>query len=73
MTLSSALERYSRSAAHQTLEVSNATLGQIWDKLKPHTDQNDTFLVIGVTRDYSGWLTPGAWTWLRERKHKMAA
>ena len=46
---------------------------QIWAKLAPHVDKNDSFLVIGVTKDYSGWLTPDAWEWLNARKAKMAA
>lgn len=45
----------------------------IWSRLAPHVDKNDSFLIIGVTREYSGWLPQGAWNWLNERKFKMAA
>ena len=49
------------------------TATEIWKRLQPHTDSNDTFLIIGVTRDYSGWMPQGAWDWLNERKYRMAA
>lgn len=41
---------------------------QIWARLDPHVDANDSVLVIGVTRDYSGWLPEKAWEWLRGRR-----
>ena len=39
------------------------TASQLFDRLKPHLDSSDRVLVIGVTQDYSGWLTPDAWIW----------
>lgn len=45
----------------------------IWKKLEPHVDKNDFFLVIGVTRDYQGWLPQEAWDWINSRNFKMAA
>lgn len=45
----------------------------IWNKLSPHVDKNDSVLVIGVTRDYSGWLPQDAWDWMNSRTGKMAA
>lgn len=45
----------------------------VWNKLEPHVDKNDFFLVIGVTREYQGWLPKEAWEWLDTRKPKMAA
>lgn len=45
----------------------------IWDRLAPHIDNNDYFLVIGVTRDYQGWLSQEAWDWINSRQSKMAA
>jgi len=45
----------------------------IWDRLAPHVDKNDFFLVIGVTRDYQGWLPQEAWDWINGRQLKMAA
>ena len=44
----------------------------IFAKLKPHLDGNDYMLVIGVTRDYAGWLPQDAWSWINERKSKAA-
>jgi hypothetical protein len=46
---------------------------QIWAKLEPHIDTNDNFLIIGVTRDYSGWLPEDAWKWIKERYYRLAA
>lgn len=51
----------------------NLTAQGVWDRLAPHVDQNDFFLVIGVTRDYQGWLPKEAWAWLDNRKLKMVA
>lgn len=45
----------------------------IWNKLEPYIDKNDFFLVIGVTRDYWGWLPKEAWEWINSRSSKMAA
>lgn len=46
---------------------------EIWSRLAPQVDQNDNVLVIGVTRNFGGWLPQGAWDWLNERAAKMAA
>lgn len=45
----------------------------IWERLAPHVDKNDLVLVVGVTRDYSGWLPKDAWEWLNSRTSKLAA
>ncbi|MEQ9690567.1 MAG: hypothetical protein RLO48_12620 [Bauldia litoralis] len=45
----------------------------ICNKLEPYVDTNDVFLVIGVTRDYQGWLPREAWDWINSRSLKMAA
>lgn len=45
----------------------------VWNKLEPHVDKNDFFLVIGVTREYQGWLPQEAWEWINSRTSKMAA
>jgi len=44
----------------------------IWDRLAPHVDKNDFFLVIGVTRSYQGWLPKEAWAWINARVSKLA-
>ncbi|WP_413208435.1 hypothetical protein [Rhodospirillum sp. A1_3_36] len=46
---------------------------EIWKRLDPHIDQNDNVLVVGITRDYSGWLPPKAWEWINDRRNKLAA
>ena len=43
----------------------------IWNKLAPHIDNNDSILIIGVTRDYQGWLPREAWEWINMRWSKM--
>jgi hypothetical protein len=45
----------------------------IWNRLSPHIDKNDRVLIIGVTRDYSGWLPKDAWDWIKGRSPRMAA
>ena len=45
----------------------------IWNRLAPHVDKNDYVLVIGITRDYEGWLPKEAWEWLNSRATKLAA
>lgn len=52
---------------------SDLNANQIWNRLSQHVDKNDFVLVIGVTRDYSGWLPKEAWDWLNSRTSKMAA
>ena len=45
------------------LVLTAETASQLFDRLKPHFGSDDRVLVIGVTRDYSGWLPPDAWSW----------
>jgi len=45
----------------------------IWKKVQPHVDGNDYVLVIGVTKDYEGWLPKEAWEWLNSRRERLAA
>jgi hypothetical protein len=40
----------------------------IWKRLEPHFDRNDRALVIGVTRNFSGWLPKEAWEWINSRQ-----
>jgi hypothetical protein len=44
----------------------------IWKRLAPHVDSNDLMLIIGVTRDYQGWLPTEAWGWVNERRAQAA-
>ena len=44
----------------------------IWDRLAPKVDRNDSVLVIGVTRDYQGWLSKEAWEWIDSRRAHAA-
>lgn len=46
---------------------------EVWDRLGSHVDQNDAVLVIGVTRNYSGWLPQRAWDWINQRLSRLAA
>ena len=46
---------------------------EVWDRLSPHVDKNDSVLVIGVTRNYSGWLPQKAWDWINQRLNRLAA
>lgn len=44
----------------------------IYSRLQPNLDRNDNILIIGVTRDYNGWLPQEAWNWINERTRKAA-
>lgn len=44
----------------------------IWKRLEGHVDKNDNVLVIGVTKDYAGWLSKDAWEWIRTNQYKAA-
>ena len=41
------------------------TAQQLSDRLRRRLDNNDTLLVIGVTKEYAGWLTQDTWDWMR--------
>lgn len=41
---------------------------QIWDRIKGAADNDDNFLIIRVTKDFSGWLPQAAWDWLNQRQ-----
>ncbi len=49
------------------------TADAIWNRLANRVDKNDFFLIIKISREYSGWLPEDAWKWLNERQFKMAA
>lgn len=57
---------------HWLVDTSLTAKG-IWEKIAPHVDDNDHFLIVGITRDYSGWLPKKAWEWINSRTNKMAA
>tara|TARA_R100000789_G_scaffold22040_2_gene24742 strand:+ start:2124 stop:2402 length:279 start_codon:yes stop_codon:yes gene_type:complete len=46
---------------------------EIWSNLSSKIDKNDCVLVVGVARDFSGWLPQNAWDWINARTDKMAA
>lgn len=45
----------------------------VWNVLASHVDENDFFLVVGITRDYQGWLPSEAWAWINGRSLRVAA
>jgi hypothetical protein len=45
---------------------STSSADQIRDQLVAAADKNDSFLVIEVTSNYSGWLTEKIWEVLRK-------
>ena len=45
----------------------------IWKRLNPHFDKNDRALIIGVTKEYQGWLPKEAWEWIGGRRTRLAA
>ena len=49
------------------------TAPAIWQRIAPHVDAHDVFLINGISRDYSGWLPKDAWEWINSRIAKLAA
>jgi hypothetical protein len=49
------------------------TANAIWERIQPHVDGNDRFLINGITSDYSGWLPKDAWEWINSRLSRLAA
>lgn len=45
----------------------------IWKRIEKYVDGNDFILIIGVTKDYQGWLPKDAWQWIKTRCHRAAA
>lgn len=43
------------------------TADQVWNRLSSRVDENDTVLVIKVTKSYQGWLKKEFWDWLNSR------
>ncbi len=43
----------------------------VWERIDPHVDKNDSFLIVGITRDYQGWLPKEAWDWIDTRTLKV--
>jgi len=37
---------------------------QIFNRLKPHIDNNDNILIMQVVNNYSGWLPNSDWEWI---------
>jgi len=50
----------------------NLSADQIWARLEPHLDKNDSALVIRVTNDCQGWLPEKAWQWISGRSRQAA-
>lgn len=42
------------------------TAQQLSDRLRRHLDNNDTLLVIAVTKEYAGWLPKNTWDWIKQ-------
>lgn len=38
---------------------------QIFNRLKPHIDDNDNILIMEVIGNYSGWLPQTDWDWIK--------
>ncbi len=43
---------------------------QIWSKLSPYIDKDDSILIAEITSNNSGWLSKQAWTWINQRVQK---
>lgn len=45
------------------LVATNEKAQQLSERLRRHLDDNDSLLVIGVTKDFAGWLPKNIWEW----------
>ena len=48
------------------LIATTETALQLWNRVAPHLDKNDSMLIIEVGDDYSGWFPQEAWDWIKE-------
>ena len=46
------------------LVATSSTPQQIWERIGPHIDRNDSVLIIEVKNNKEGWLPKKAWDWL---------
>jgi len=54
------------------LVYTTQTAAEIWRRLQPHIDQNDSMLIIEVGSDSQGWLPKTAWDWIKEYEKKAS-
>ncbi len=40
----------------------------IYDKLREHTDDNDSIIVLQMSGDYKGWMPMTLWNWIKEKR-----
>lgn len=41
---------------------------KIFEKLRPHIDEDDNLLIIEAGKNYQGWLPQKAWDWIKENE-----
>lgn len=42
------------------------TAEQVFQRLSPNLDKNDSILVIEVVKNYQGWLSKEKWEWINQ-------
>jgi hypothetical protein len=45
----------------------NDSASDIFKRLKPHIDDNDSILIIEAGKDKAGWLPEEAWDWINKK------
>ncbi len=45
---------------------SSLTVQQVSDKIRPHIDTDDRYIVIEVKNNYQGWLKKEQWEYIRK-------
>lgn len=48
------------------LVLTSESAVQVWNRLAPHIDNNDSLLVIEVRNNKEGWLPKEAWDWINQ-------
>jgi len=47
------------------LVSTSKSASELFERIQPAIDDNDSVLVIDVGRDYAGWLPKKAWDWIK--------
>lgn len=48
------------------LVATEESANELYNRLKPHLDQEDSILIIQAATDMQGWLPKDAWKWIHQ-------
>ena len=44
----------------------NETVEELWERFRPHIDDDDIILILEAGKDYHGFLPEDAWQWIEK-------